>query len=37
MLLIKGVTADLLLGEDTNANGLLDPEENDGDENLPQR
>jgi competence ComEA-like helix-hairpin-helix protein len=36
MLLIKGVTADLLLGEDANANGLLDPEENDGDENPPK-
>jgi competence ComEA-like helix-hairpin-helix protein len=35
MLLIKGVTPELLLGEDANANGLLDPEENDGDENPP--
>jgi type II secretory pathway component PulK len=31
MLLINGVTPELLLGEDLNANGLLDPEENDGD------
>jgi DNA uptake protein ComE-like DNA-binding protein len=36
MLLIRGVTSDLLLGEDTNANGLLDPDENDGDANEPR-
>jgi len=36
MLLIKDVTPELLLGEDSNANGLLDPEENDGDENPPR-
>jgi type II secretory pathway component PulK len=36
MLLIQGVTAELLLGEDANCNGLLDPEENDGDENAPK-
>jgi DNA uptake protein ComE-like DNA-binding protein len=30
MLLIRGVTPDLLLGEDTNQNGLLDPGEDDG-------
>lgn len=36
MLLIQGVTPELLLGEDLNANGLLDPEENDGDENAPR-
>ncbi len=36
MLLINGVTPELLLGEDLNANGLLDPEENDGEENAPQ-
>jgi DNA uptake protein ComE-like DNA-binding protein len=35
MLLIQGITPELLLGEDANANGLLDPEENDGDENPP--
>jgi DNA uptake protein ComE-like DNA-binding protein len=36
MLLIRGVTPELLLGEDGNANGLLDPEENDGDETPPR-
>ena len=36
MLLIQGVTPELLLGEDANANGLLDPQENDGDENPPR-
>ncbi len=35
MLLIRGVTADLLFGEDANQNGLLDPEENDGQTSLP--
>lgn len=30
MLLVIGVTADLLFGEDTNTNGILDPEEDDG-------
>ncbi len=35
MLLIRGVTPALLLGEDLNANGLLDPEENDGDQSAP--
>jgi DNA uptake protein ComE-like DNA-binding protein len=30
MLLIRGVTRELLLGEDANQNGLLDPEEDDG-------
>ena len=30
LLLVLGVTEDLLLGEDTNANGILDPEEDDG-------
>lgn len=35
MLLIRGVTPTLLLGEDLNANGLLDPEENDGEETAP--
>ncbi|MBI5091000.1 MAG: general secretion pathway protein GspK [Candidatus Hydrogenedentes bacterium] len=28
--LVKGVTTDLLFGEDTNLNGVLDPNENDG-------
>jgi len=31
VLLIKGASADLLYGEDTNLNGILDPQENDGD------
>jgi DNA uptake protein ComE-like DNA-binding protein len=35
MLLIRGVTPSLLLGEDFNQNGLLDPEENDGNETSP--
>lgn len=35
LLLVQGVTPELLLGEDANGNGLLDPEENDGDENAP--
>ncbi len=30
MLLVKGMTLDLLYGEDTNTNGLLDANENDG-------
>lgn len=30
LLLVKGVTAPLLFGNDRNRNGLLDPEENDG-------
>ncbi len=35
ILLIKGASEDLLYGEDTNLNGLLDPQENDGDESEP--
>ena len=35
LLLVAGVTPDLLYGEDTNRNGLLDPNENDGDASLP--
>jgi type II secretory pathway component PulK len=35
ILLIKGASEDLLYGEDTNLNGLLDPQENDGDESDP--
>jgi competence ComEA-like helix-hairpin-helix protein len=35
MLLIRGVTPELLLGEDANANGLLDPSEDDGDLSPP--
>lgn len=30
LLLVRGVTPDLLLGEDANQNGLLDPDEDDG-------
>jgi competence ComEA-like helix-hairpin-helix protein len=36
LLMVQGVEPTLLLGEDFNANGLLDPEENDGDENAPR-
>lgn len=35
LLLVKGVTEDLLYGEDTNFNGVLDLNERDGDESLP--
>ena len=35
ILLIKGASEDLLYGEDTNLNGVLDPQENDGDESEP--
>lgn len=35
LLKVKGVTRDLLFGEDANRNGLLDPNENDGDASLP--
>ncbi|MBI3864870.1 MAG: general secretion pathway protein GspK, partial [Planctomycetia bacterium] len=35
LLLVKGVTAQLLFGEDTNHNGILDPNENDGATTLP--
>ena len=35
LLQVAGVTADLLYGEDTNRNGRLDPNENDGDANAP--
>ncbi|MDA0282817.1 MAG: type II secretion system protein GspK, partial [Planctomycetota bacterium] len=35
LLQVAGVTADLLYGEDANRNGLLDPNENDGDANAP--
>jgi len=34
LLLVNGVTAEMLFGEDANRNGLLDPRENDG-ENPP--
>lgn len=35
LLLVKGVTPDLLYGEDANRNGLLDPNEDDGDASPP--
>lgn len=35
LLLVRGVTSDLLYGEDFNRNGLLDPNENDGDASWP--
>ncbi len=35
LLLVNGVTPALLYGEDANRNGLLDPNENDGDRQLP--
>lgn len=36
LLLIKGYTAALLYGEDTNRNGILDPNEDDADETFPE-
>jgi competence ComEA-like helix-hairpin-helix protein len=35
LLMVRGVTPELFLGEDTNQNGLLDPEEDDGRESRP--
>ncbi|MGD9857249.1 MAG: general secretion pathway protein GspK [Planctomycetaceae bacterium] len=35
LLFVAGVTPELLFGEDANRNGLLDPDENDGDATLP--
>jgi len=35
LLLVQGVTPQLLYGEDANRNGLLDPNENDGEAQLP--
>lgn len=35
LLLVRGVTPSLLYGEDMNRNGLLDPNENDGDASFP--
>ena len=35
LLLVRGVTPDLLYGEDANRNGLLDPNENDGSVSWP--
>ena len=36
LLMVKGATPELLYGEDLNRNGVLDPNENDGDESDPQ-
>lgn len=35
LLLVKGLTPQILYGEDANLNGILDPNENDGDANFP--
>lgn len=35
LLLVRGVTSEYLYGEDANRNGLLDPNENDGDATWP--
>ena len=35
LLMVRGVSRELLLGEDANQNGLLDPEEDDGDISNP--
>jgi len=35
VLLVKDATLDILLGEDTNRNGVLDANENDADDSLP--
>ena len=35
LLMVRGVTMDLFAGEDANQNGLLDPEEDDGNESYP--
>jgi DNA uptake protein ComE-like DNA-binding protein len=35
LLMVRGVTMELFAGEDANLNGLLDPEEDDGDESYP--
>ncbi len=35
LLLVRGMTPQLLFGEDTNRNGVLDPNENDGDASPP--
>ncbi|HUR45260.1 MAG TPA: helix-hairpin-helix domain-containing protein [Candidatus Saccharimonadales bacterium] len=36
LLMVRGVTRDLFMGEDTNQNGLLDPEEDDGKASMPR-
>lgn len=35
LLLVKGITSAILWGEDTNRNGILDPNEDDGDASFP--
>jgi competence ComEA-like helix-hairpin-helix protein len=35
LLMVSGISRDLFLGEDANQNGLLDPEEDDGDISFP--
>jgi len=35
LLLVKGMTPEILYGEDANQNGILDPAEDDGDKNPP--
>jgi DNA uptake protein ComE-like DNA-binding protein len=35
LLLVKGVTPEILYGEDANQNGVLDPNEDDADKNAP--
>ena len=35
LLLVKGFTGSVVFGEDANRNGLLEPNEDDGDENFP--
>jgi DNA uptake protein ComE-like DNA-binding protein len=35
LLQVRGISTDLLYGEDQNRNGILDPEENDGDRGQP--
>jgi type II secretory pathway component PulK len=35
LLYVKGMTPEILFGEDVNLNGILDPNENDGDESWP--
>jgi type II secretory pathway component PulK len=36
LLLVKGITEELLYGEDRNGNGMLDPNEDDGNEGFPR-
>ena len=35
LLMVRGVSRELFLGEDANQNGLLDPEEDDGNDSFP--